>query len=222
MKSKKLILILLLIKSGLILAQTSIFENYSCFKYLAIYEDSINQIYITDTIRLSITDIPWKNQPKKQKTMIWEYRSNIDSGIKSEMYSIGWTSFDSTGFIENEKKIFIHPPRHNQYSFTEIAPFPQIDYPLELNKKYKKFLFVGFGFGEWENLKLVNEYEVIKTESLLILGDEYNCWFINSTSKSELGESNMDFIFSTEIGFIEMDYRFYDHKRIRLSLIGFK
>ena len=69
MKSRKLILILFLFKTCMLLGQTSIFSEYLNFEYLAIYEDSIKQIYITDTIRLTSTDLPWKNQPDKQKTI---------------------------------------------------------------------------------------------------------------------------------------------------------
>ena len=222
MKTRKLILLIFLFKTALLIGQTSIFSEYVDFEYLAIYEDSINQIYIKDTIRLTITDLPWKNQPDKQKTMIWEYKTNIDSIDKSKIYSIGWMKFDSTGFIENDQKIFIHPPRHNQYTYTEIAPFPQIDYPLELNKKYRRILFIGSGWGEWDNLKLKNEYEIYKNEAILFFEKKLDCWFINSTSHSELGQSSMDFIFSTEIGFIEMNYTFYDKKKITFKLIKYK
>lgn len=222
MRLRFLILIIVLVKFNFLLGQTSIFSAGKQFKYLAIYEDSINQIYIHDTIELFITDIPWKHQPYRQKTMIWKYNDNTDSIVKSKLFSIGWIKFDSTGFIENEEMIFIHPPRNNQFSYTEIAPFPQLLYPLENNNEFQRFLFIGTGWGEWDNLKLKNNYEIVKNEKIVILDNEIDCWFINSFSESELGVSYMDFIFNNEIGFIKMNYKFYDNKKIKFELIDYK
>ena len=201
--------------------QSSVFKDGIKFEYKAIYEDSVNQIFITDTITLTVTDLPWKHAPKSQKMMVWEYKSDLDSLTKSNMFSIGWVDSDSTGYREDEEQIFTHPPRHNQYTYTEIAPFPIIVFPLEINKIYQRFLFVGSGFGEWDNLKLKFSYEILKNEDVLWFDTKINCWFIHSTSESDLGQSKMDFIFNTEIGFLEMNYKFYDNKRIVFQLLGY-
>ncbi len=222
MKELKFLFILGLFIPCYIIGQSSVFLENTHFKYATIYEDSVNNLYIKDTILLTSTNIPWYVSPNKQKTIIWEYPYKLDSNIKSEIYSFGWLTYDTSGFIENAKEIFIHPPRNNQYSYTEIAPFPQIAYPLEIGKTYRKFLFTGGNLGEWSNMKLVNEYKIVKQDKIKVLEKSYDVWFIKASSKSKLGKSHLNFIFSPQIGFIEMHYVFYDRKKITLQLIDYQ
>ena len=222
MKYKLIILFIVLVKCSVLLGQDPVFTDGKIFTYRAIYEDSINQIFTEDTIELIITDIPWKQQPDKQTTMIWKYHSRPDAIIKSKIFSIGWVDIDSTGFIENENNFFIHPPRHHQYSVTEIAPFPELQFPLEINKEYKKIIFIGSGWGEWSQLKLKFNYKVSSLTERSIGKDQYKCWMIQSTSTSELGQSKLDFTFSEEIGFIEMHYHIYNGIKIKFELIEIK
>ncbi len=221
MKSAKLTFLYLL-TPFILFGQTSIFSNHTHFTYLATYTDSLRNIHIQDTIYLTSSNTPWYVSPKRQKTIVWEYQTTLNANIKKQIHSLSWLKYDTTGFIENDKEIFIHPPRCNQYSYTEVAPFPQINYPLEIGKTYKKILFTGSHLGEWSNLKFINQYKIIKQEKITILEEQRTGWFIQSTSTSKLGVSKMNFIFNTDIGFIKLHYLFYDHKEIKLQLLNYK
>jgi hypothetical protein len=178
---------------------------------------------ITDTIQFITTNIPWKHQPDKQTTVLWKYPHLIvDSLLRTKLKSIGWTSVDSTGAIENEKKYWIHPPRHNQYTITEIAPYPTVEFPCELNKKFNYILWIGSGWGEWENLKLKSNYEIVGTESKNIGTLNYECWIIKSESESELGKSYLTTAYNGNLGFVEFIYSFYNNTEIKIELIGIK
>ena len=67
----------------------------------------------------------------RHKEVIWKYATKKKTQtILKDQFSLGWTTNDTTGMIENEQKTWIHPPRHNQYTMNEIAPFPEPDEPL--------------------------------------------------------------------------------------------
>ncbi len=220
--TKYLLVLFLISYLNILRAQKEIFTNQKEFFYSAIYLDSINKIHTQDTIILIATDIPWSQSPKRQKTMIWKYNINGNSKKELEMFSIGWDKVDSTGFIENTAKIFIHPPRHNQYSITEVAPFPQIIYPIELNKEYKSLNFIGSGWGDWSNLKMIYNYKIIGKTKITISNNTYDCWIIQSISESELGLSTLKFLFNEQVGFVKMSYSFYDNTKIELQLFKTK
>ncbi len=101
-----------------------IYADKKEFIYGIEYIQSKNLLKTKETIRLAITGKKWKND-ENQVEAIWIYKTKPKTRSKfQDQFSIGWFSTDTTGIIENEKKIWIHPPRHNQYTLTEIAPFP--------------------------------------------------------------------------------------------------
>jgi len=213
-------LIILLVVSNLTFGQAKILTEKKTYFYSTQYSDSINNIFLKDTILFITTDIPWKHQPDKQKTVIWKYPHLIvDTLLKEKFKSIGWTDIDSTGAIENEKKYWIHPPRHNQFTITEIAPFPTVEFPCEINKRFKSFTYIGNGWGKWENLKLTNNYEFFKKEFRNIGLLKYECWIIKSESESELGKSYLTTAYNENIGFVEFNYSFYNKTKIKIELI---
>jgi hypothetical protein len=217
---KALHLLILLIVPAMIYGQQKILNKEKTYCYYAQYADSVNNIFIKDTITFTITKIPWKNEPGVQQTVIWKYSPSLLNALtKGKIYSIGWLNVDSTGAIENEHKFWIHPPRHNQYSITEIAPFPTVEFPFELNRRYSNITFIGNGWAEWENLKLKNSYEFTGKVFRKLESTDYECWMIKSESNSELGKSYLNTLFNENIGFIEFDYCFYNDIHILIGLI---
>jgi hypothetical protein len=213
-------LLILLIVPAMIHGQQKILNEERTYYYYAQYSDSVNNVFLKDTIQFVITKIPWKHEPGVQQTVLWKYpHAFLNSLIKGKIYSIGWLNADSTGAIENEYKFWIHPPRHNQFSLTEIAPFPTVEFPCERNKIFTSITFIGTGWGNWENLKLKNRYEFTGRVFKEIGSSDYECWIIKSESDSELGKSYLTTLFNEKIGFVGFNYCFYNNIQIRIDLI---
>ncbi|MCX6271171.1 MAG: hypothetical protein NTU44_08130 [Bacteroidetes bacterium] len=203
-----------------IAGQVLILSGNKTYYYDAQYCDSVNHLFLKDKIQFITTDIPWKSQPDKQTSAIWRYpHSEQDSLLRARIKSIGWIRDDTTGVIENDKKLWIHPPRHCQYTITEIAPFPDVEFPCEINKKYGKILYIGNGWGEWDNLKIKSSYEIVGKESRKIGTKNCECWIIESESDSELGISHLTTAYNEKIGFVEFIYSFYNEVKIKIELM---
>ena len=103
---------------------------------------------------------------------------------------------------------------------TEIAPFPLVKLPCELNKKFHAELTLGKGWGYWpENLTFNMTYEIVDNVSSKIGLTNYECWVIKSESESNIGKSCLVTIFNNNIGFIEFHYKFYNKTEIDIELV---
>ena len=132
-----------------------------------------------------------------------------------EFYGV-WSKKESTGVDEGLSYIWIHPFRNNQYIYTEVAPFPQI----ELNSMEKDCTWVDTitMFSSFDNFagtcsstfKIIGKMEY-KYEDILL----DDCLKIKAVAHhSKLGDSYLDYIFHPKYGFVEMKYTFYDGTRI--------
>jgi hypothetical protein len=221
--SKSFIFILFFYVSVIAQGQSKILQGGKIYFYLAEYTDSVNNIINTDTILFITTDIPWKYQPEVQKTVIWEFPNMIKDTLNRMKYqSICWSKFDTTGAIENDKEYWIHPPRNNQFSITEIAPFPSIKLPCELDKSYHNILSTSSGWRAWSNLNFINSYEIIKKDIRKVENVYYDCWIIKADSDSNIGKNYLTLSFNEEVGFVELIYKFYNGTKITLELIKIK
>jgi hypothetical protein len=217
MKLSELVLLMIIPSFGY--GQSKILGEEHTYCYSAEYSDPVNNILIVDTIQFIVTKIPWKTEPGVQQTVIWQYpKSTVTNQVNDHISSIGWLPVDSTGAIENEKKYWIHPPRHNQYSITEVAPFPTVQFPCEINKTFNNITYIGTGWGKWDNLKLRNKYQFINKETKYVGASGFECWIIASESESELGRSDLTTAFNEEVGFVEFSYRFFNKTEIRIIL----
>lgn len=154
-----------------------------------------------------------------QDSVTFSTRLNPESKSPDKPKPYIWTKSYTTGAIENKQEVWIHPIRDNQYSYTEVAPFPQVK---------RDSLIAGGGWGSRMvflfqgafNGKAANRYQVEKQEtrqygSVVMPG----CWLIQAVGEhSKLGKSYLDFYFHPQYGFTEMHYRFYDGTRIDFVL----
>lgn len=210
---KKLLLSVLLLSGFLAFGQESIFNENTIIKYSIKYESVHFKTY--DTIRIVITGKMWKQAPKSQKEIIINYDlEKINKAYLSDLQTIGWTHSDTTGAVENENTCWIHPPRHNQFMILELAPFPRVDFPLEIGKKYSGILFIGDGWDNISNSKVNWEYEVKNQK-------EEN-WFISAEARPTAypdDVNRLEFIFNKKEGFTCLKYTFSNGIRIDMERI---
>jgi len=134
-----------------------------------------------------------------------------------------WTNNEITGLFENENLRWEHPPRSNQYIYTQVAPFPEIKYKkLYLDSTWNSSLTIFGGIpkrGEFKGVVQSN-YKVISKETFLLDGKIIeNCWKIEAIGiHSNLGENKLTFIFNKELGILEYNYSFFDGTRLSILL----
>lgn len=169
----------------------------------------------TDTIRIVVTGNLWKQSPGNQKEIIINYDlKNIDKSLFRGIASIGWVDADTTGAVENDKTCWFHPPRHNQFKLLELAPFPQVDFPLELDRTWSKILFIGAGWGEISNTKVYWNYR--------ITGYSDSAWMISAeaiSSGSQTEINRLDIVFSETEGFEKLNYSFSNGTKVNMLRI---
>ena len=112
-------------------------------KYRAKLYNKNGQLISNETITVTPTGNRWQYQPEKQDEIIIEYSFNPDSVDYINSFQLNkrrlnkhWQNQEITGIIENVEKIWTHPFRSNQYNFTQVAPFPQVELPLKIGKKW--------------------------------------------------------------------------------------
>lgn len=134
--------------------------------------------------------------------------------------------FSSSGVIENEKNVWMHPPRDKYFRILELNPFPYIQAPYEIGHSWTWQLKIGdfWGDARWKNWTgtITNSYtyqitgkEVIQTE----LGP-LECFVIESIAKSRIGQTRLKSHFNTSYGFINLEYTNIDQSTTWLKLIG--
>ncbi|MEL7123823.1 MAG: hypothetical protein AAFO07_30570, partial [Bacteroidota bacterium] len=174
--------------------------------------------YEVDSIRLKVlnTDANGNRLAADQTLMVYEYFNQ---------YGIIIPETELTGLIENSEKIFIHPPRNNGFSITEMSPFPELELPLEVGKTWSTTLSLP---QEWSDITKVEfegtanvyaDYTIVGKETLASPFGKREVWKIEATGRSnKLGTSKSVFYFHEEIGFLRLHYFNVDDSQIVLNL----
>ncbi|MBK7128771.1 MAG: hypothetical protein IPM74_02170 [Crocinitomicaceae bacterium] len=132
-----------------------------------------------------------------------------------------------TGVIENEKNIWMHPPRSFLFGILEINPFPFIQKPYEIGNKWTWELSIGDQWADerWKEWKgaITNEMKYEITAKKIVespLGD-LECFVIQSSAKSKIGETFLTSYFHPVYGFVQMNYINIDSSRLNFYLVDY-
>ena len=134
------------------------------------------------------------------------------------------TSISATGIVENQKNIWLHPPRNEFFKALETCPFPYIVKDKPVGFQWKDSMSIGkhWGnklWGEWNDRLLLNyKYEITETEILNTPFGEIECSVINAIATSELGQSRLKAYYSEEYGFVALHYTLFSGIEIDLKL----
>ncbi len=124
-----------------------------------------------------------------------------------------------TGIVETGKELWIHPPRFPGYfEFTEYAPFPEIKFPVLLNRSWTGTLTLGTYATERSGSKMEKEYKIssIDTISHDPVIREIK---ITGTGVSGLGSYMNEFTFNEKDGFTLMHYTKMNGEQLIIQLI---
>ncbi|MFT7150530.1 MAG: hypothetical protein ACI82Q_002396 [Nonlabens sp.] len=205
----------------------NVFEPCKEFIYSAKYWDAEYNLISHEQIWVMATGQGWEYQPDSQDEILIQYShdpSLIDSisrfSINPEIQH--WRSQESTGIIETGSRTWMHPFRSNQYLFTEVAPFPSVQFPLEQGKTWTSSLNIYEGWGVWANSTLDNTYEVVGYENIATEFGELEAWHVSSVTTAEFGTSSHNFWYNMELGFVKMIIKNYAGQLLQFELAEVK
>ncbi|PKP21268.1 MAG: hypothetical protein CVU04_02065 [Bacteroidetes bacterium HGW-Bacteroidetes-20] len=135
------------------------------------------------------------------------------------------SSIDSSGFIETttvletSKYLFLHPPRVQYDRLTQYFPFPEVDFPIKVGKRYKRgFLSINDPKCNclfWIKYKMyIDFYTQVKFKNKLI-----DVARIYGDGKNKTGFYSVLNLFSKEYGFVKMKYSISDSTTLEINLI---
>jgi len=132
---------------------------------------------------------------------------------------------EAATIIENDKKVWIHPPRQSFFRILAINPFPYILKPHTIGREWSWSLEVGQQFGdkrwkEWEgNLTIESHYKIIGDTILYTNMGRLHCYIVHSYAVSSLGRTYLTSFFNRRYGFVRLDYTNIDGSKIILNLV---
>jgi hypothetical protein len=126
-------------------------------------------------------------------------------------------SESTTGFRENQSGIWLHPPRTDKFKrITQLAPYPQINYPLNEGEKSDGGITMAFNWGDWSGKKTYYEImvESVKKSPL----SEDTIVTLSGIGTLENDTCSVNFLFSTKDGFYKWDYNWNDSVKFEMLL----
>lgn len=132
-----------------------------------------------------------------------------------------------SGAIENEKNVWIHPPRDKYFRILELNPFPFIKTPYEVGNSWEWKLGIGSGWGDerwktWEGgIENQYSYEISGKKIIETKLGKIDCFIIKSTASSDIGKTKLTAYFNEDYGFIRLNYTNIDGSKTNLELIEY-
>ncbi len=170
----------------------------------------------TGKIYLGCLGKVWPIKEQKQMAVIWT----------TDLKELADKVFN-TGIIEDKDRIWLHPPRNGIFKILEYSPFPEIRFPVKLNKKWNWQLQLGefwankeFGLSAIDTLKF--SYEI--SENQQIFRDfermSIDCLKVNALSTNLRNRTGFIGLFNQNYGFVQMIFNNLDGSIVTLNLVG--
>ncbi len=196
---------------------SDVFAGDKAYTYRAVYTDVDGNEISNETVRALATGKPWQFQPGLQVEVQYIFEENESLEAQFSPHPINptmnniWETSVIEGVISKESWVWIHPIRHNQYIFTEVAPFPEVLLPVAVGNSWGSELSIISGWGEWDNTTGEISYTV--TENIASknynFGTAADIWVIESTAVYPFGTSTLTSYYNDKYGFLEMHYTNY-------------
>lgn len=117
---------------------------------------------------------------------------------------------ETTGAIDKDNRVFIHPPRMAYMTFAEIAPFPDINRKTKIGVNSEGVLSGIKGHGDLDGKQIKQVDTVVAKKDVKLLGKKYSdVWIIhgeNTNYLDEIGKYKVIYWFDQNYGFIRMKY----------------
>lgn len=198
-------------------------ENENKFNREKRIRESIFEIVPTESDSIGIEKIHLIVNP-----VVDSERTNKNQTQISYLQEPIFSSFSSTGAVENNENVWIHPIRKGFFNSLETAPFPFIKKPFEIGVEWTDQMLIGQNWGnemwgKWEGqLLLTYNYKITGQTSIKTEIGELNCFVIESSAKSNIGTTKLRSYFSEKYGFIRLEYELLNDLKVNMWLIDFQ
>ena len=131
-----------------------------------------------------------------------------------------------TGIVENEKNIWMHPPRSKLFRILELNPFPYIQAPYKIGAEWTWTQPIGAFWSDarWKEWKgaVTNTYNYKITDKKMVRTTFgiLECYEVTAKAESELGETALTALFNQDYGFVQMNYTNIDGSKMAMELTG--
>lgn len=131
----------------------------------------------------------------------------------------------STGLVENEQNVWLHPMRSRFFKALETVPFPYIHLGKAIGYTWSDQMVISDYWsnplwGEWTGKLLLDyKYTIEKQEKITTVFGELPCLRVVATAKSTLGETELVSCFSEQYGFVRMEYKLVTGIDIVIDLV---
>ena len=224
-------------------SQNKFIDSTKIYEYYAVFINTNGDTLTKEKMIIHPLEKPWWIQ-KTQKTYEIQYfpdsigllkfksyspkiQKKIDKLIKLNSLKFWFSKKEITGGITDsfQYEIFLHPPRLNQYDYTQIAPFPVIikgslkEVPMEYNFNLHYYgsipptagKFKGQYYGSYKTIPInIYQYRDLTWE---------NCWEIKAVNTHEnIPPNYLNAVYNKNDGFLLLHYRFFDNTQIIIQL----
>ena len=202
---KKILLLVLWLHATIVVAQ-NIYTPYKEYIYEA--KTLIAGKEEVQYISMWATDDVWE-MDSTQRQLFYAYHKHCNK----DRLTTAWPYSDnveSTGIIETENRIWLHPPRWEKLSVLEYFPFPEIDKNTLCGDKYKR-MFLGYD-------DFIEKWMWLRYKMTIECND--NAIFIRGRAKNKQGEWLEMLIYEKEKGFVYMEFISPVDRTIKLKLVN--
>ena len=150
----------------------------------------------------------------QQTVILWCYLNKNNKMLTNE----------STGLIENENNIWMHPPRSRFFAINEANPFPYIKKPYKIGTSWAWKLKFGSHWSQpewlvWKGaVEATYDYKIAGEDKLETAFGKLDCWIVDCISTSRLGKTTLKAHFSEKYGFVKLDYTNIDGSKLIFDL----
>lgn len=134
---------------------------------------------------------------------------------------------EETGAIENEKNVWMHPPRFGLFAMLEFAPFPFIQAPYEIGNTWV-FDYIRISGENWSDprwlefegqINIVSTYEITDFKTIDTAFGALECYEITGVATQPYGSAQLIAYFNDVYGFVKLDYTNIDQTKMVLELV---
>lgn len=122
---------------------------------------------------------------------------------------------ERTGLIENEKNIWLHPPRSGDLGILQLSAFPYI----KLDKTRKWQWELDAAYANYQDVHLTHTYVKKKSITFNSQFGILSCIPIAATSESHIGTTTSEFLYHAEHGFVQLKFHTIEGTTITLELL---
>ncbi|MEW5675461.1 hypothetical protein ABGT15_04035 [Flavobacterium enshiense] len=191
-------------------------ENYSVFDWKFIEAEKQNDETVKKIILKPVTQNPFKEDISDYTQTVISYEYLMNNNRSSIM--------ETTGVIENEMNVWMHPPRSQYFEILELNPFPYIKAPYKIGTKWNWKLKIGDHWAdkrwlEWKGgIENVYEYEIADKKKIVTKLGNLECYIVKAKAKSRIGTTELISYFNPDFGFVKLEYKNIDGSQTVLDL----